>query len=220
MKIRNLLVLTMTMALTTLCVSAQQSGGNVTSVSAQQGWGNVTITDSSNQSLTISRFGTVVRFKDKNDKLSELKHTYKICTCGKQPRCIEPNSATEQAQASLKAVFPKPGKKLKMGQSLKAVAIVKLGGVTVTRRLAWPAGSSVVYVVETVTADKAEVCSISESGLVMLGDSCPMPPPGDSVSFKCPPPPPPPPVWFSKFCSWKGHLLKYSIDLSRRPVEP
>jgi len=204
MKIRNLVVLMITVALATLSVSAQ-----------------VTITDNSNQSLMISRFGTVVKFRNRFNRRFEPDHTYKICTCSTTPRCIEPN-LIGTATATLKVEFPQSGTRLRSNESLKAVATVKLGRVTLTRRLEWLAGSSVIYVVDTVAADSTNVCSIEERGVV-LSDSCSMPPPSQTAvaQVRCPPPPAWTATWLRVLQTWNGHIRSFSINLAREaPVEP
>lgn len=171
MKIRNLLVLAITIALGTLCAQAQERDGSMS------------FTDHLKQGITISRFGTVLSFKNSRGREIEANNTYKVCLCGSNS-CIESvNVPPEGTSAVLKVEFPKQGAAIENGQTLIVTATVRGSDLTVTRQLAWVAGSSVVNIDETISASSAvAVCSFTEIGRRQLVyNHCPGPP------GKCPP---------------------------------
>lgn len=203
MKIRNLLVLAITMALATLCAQAQERDGSLT------------YTDHAKQSITISRFGTVLSFKDGTGNEIVPQHTYRVCPCGDRSRCVDSAAPTVGTKATLNVGFPKRGTQLRKGQTLIIKATVSLEGLTLRRRLAWVAGSSVVEIVETNLGRKAAICAFDESTIVLTGMMCPRPPEGlreAPPSFKCPPPP-----LFREFVNPRNWQLVFrsDLDLSR-----
>lgn len=200
MKIRNLLVLMTTMALATICASGQQA--------------DVTIKDHANQTLTVSRFGTVVKFVGRDGNEIVPKHNFRICSCNEAWPCLESEDSKE-ATATFVVLSPAPfrEKKLKGGQrfgfpsqspglqraqslellpgkSLELQATIVFRGGTVMRRLVWKAGSSSVQI-QTLTWSGDPVCCIKDQSLVPLNfahHGCQMPPP-EGFSLTCPPPP-------------------------------
>ena len=143
MNLRNLAIMTITIALGTLSASAQQREGSVT------------FTDHSNQSVTISRFGTVLGFKNSYGKESMPDNIYRICLCGKKTPCIETATIpSEQTSSKLEVEFPRKGIKLKKGQTLVVTAMFRQAEITVERRLEWKAGSSSVKIDEIISASK------------------------------------------------------------------
>src|SRR5215213_8630544 len=104
MKFRNLVVLTIITILITLSAYAQ--GGD----------GSRRFTDQLNQSLTISRFGTVLSFKNSKGKETAPTNVYRVCPCGEQAACVE--SATlpsEKTSSTLEMTFPRKGTTLRKG---------------------------------------------------------------------------------------------------------
>jgi hypothetical protein len=199
-EMKNFLMLTIIMALTTVCVPAQQRDDEVT------------FSDHQNQSITVSRFGTVMSFIDRNGNKMLPKHTYRICPCNTGAPCFESQAPTNEASADLSVVFPAKGKKLKQGQSLKIQATVHLPGRTVIRRLVWKAGSSTVHI-QTLTWSLAQLCCIGEQSVILIMEhhGCSMPPPDGGFSFSCPPPP----VWFSSAPrNSSQHSATFILDFS------
>lgn len=191
MKIRNLLVLVTTVALATICASAQE--------------GEVTIKDHINQSLTVSRFGIVRKFIDRDGNEFLPKHTFRICSCNNDWPCFE-SEDTKGATATLVVLSPKKRKNvrfplpqrsassdwpvLQRGQSLQLQATIAFPFRTVMRRLVWNAGSGRVHI-QTLTWSGGRVCCINEQSLVPLDSphyGCSLPPP-NGFNLSCPPPP-------------------------------
>jgi hypothetical protein len=179
MRIRNLLVLAITILLGTLCAQAQERDGSRS------------FTDHLNQRITISRFGTVLSFRDGNGKETVPSNNYRVCLCSGNSRCIESaNTRTEGTSVKLRVEFPTRGATLKKGQTLVVTATIRLKALTLKRRLVWVAGSSAVGIDEAVSASRAlAVCSFEESGkgLVVYDKPCPAPPGGAGKRRKiCP----------------------------------
>jgi hypothetical protein len=191
MKIRNLLVLMMTIALTTICAAAQD--------------GYVTIKDHTNQSLTVSRFGAVVKFIERDGHEIVPKHNFRICSCNNAWPCFD-SEDPKDARVTLEVLSPVNNQKqkrpqilgfqlgkrleLKRGKSLELQATIAFRGVTVMRRLVWTAGSSSVRI-QTLTWSGDPICCIHDQSLVPLNfahHGCQMPPP-EGFNFTCPPPP-------------------------------
>jgi hypothetical protein len=172
MKIRNLLVLTIAMALSSLCAQAQANDGSMT------------FTDHLGQSITISSFGTVLSFKDSKGLENATDNYFRIGPYGNNgPFPWIDSRKAAGTSASLKAKFPRPGATLAKGQMLDVTATVHQGSLTVTRRLTWPAGSSVVKTDVTISASSAVVVGTLEETVGGLRDiPCPDPP-GEA---KCP----------------------------------
>lgn len=202
MKIRNLLILAITIALSTVCAPAQERDGART------------YTDDSKQAITISRFGTVLNFRKSDGKEIVPDHNYLACPCGDKSHCVGSKAPTNVTTATLEVEFPKQGATLKKGETLIITAMVSGEAMTLKRRLAWMAGSSVVEIVETISESKTAVCSFEESALVPLGKMCPRPP-GAAPSLKCPPLPEARQFW----SPWQWQLFtRYSLDLSKEPA--
>lgn len=200
MKIRNLVVVAITIALGTLCAQAQERDGSVT------------FTDEFKQRITISRFGTVLSFTNSDGKQIVPNHTFRVCPCGEKSRCVESNAPTDGTTATLEVEFPQRGATLKKGQTLIVAATVRLEAMTLKRRLAWLAGSSVVEIVEAVPESSTAVCSFEERAKVPIGKMCPRPP-VLGVHLKCPPP-----EWFLKQIRYPAELqllTRFGLDLSR-----
>lgn len=199
MKIRNLLVLAITIVLGTVCAQAQGRDGSMT------------FTDHLKQGITISRFGTVLSFTNSNGRQIVPSHTYRVCPCGDKSRCVDSNAPTDGTKATLKAEFPKRGTMLRKGQTLIITATVSREAMTLRRRLAWMAGSSVVEIVEINSGLKTAICGFDESALVPCGVMCPRPPEAPS-SYECPPRP-----LFREFVQFRGwqFILRVDLDLSR-----
>ena len=178
MRIRNLLVLTITMALTVLCATAQERDGSVT------------YTDHTKQSITISRFGTVLSFTNRDGKLIVPGHTYRVCPCGDKSRCVDSDAPNDQTKATLAVGFPKERTRLRKRETLVVTATVQLGEMTLRRRLAWMAGSSVVELFETNSGLRTAVCAFDEGPRLAIGKMCPRPPKKTNAppAFNCPPP--------------------------------
>ena len=177
MRIRNLLVLTITIVVGTLSVSGQDRNGSTT------------FTDQSNRSITISRFGTVLNFKNGDGKEAAPANTYRVCPCGEKAGCIE--SATipdDKANSKFEVEFPKKGTMLNKSETLVVRSTFRHGDLTVERRLSWAAGSNLVKIDEVISSPKSLCpCALEEKQPVkVLLDMkmCPRPPiPG----FICPP---------------------------------
>jgi len=172
MKIRNLLVLTIAMALSSLCAQAQANDGSMT------------FTDHLGQSITISSFGTVLSFKDSKGLENATDNYFRIGPYGNNgPFPWIDSRKAVGTSASVKAKFPRPGATLAKGQMLDVTATVQQGVLRVTRRLTWPAGSSVVSIDETISASSAVVVgTLEETGGGLRETPCPDPP-GEA---KCP----------------------------------
>ena len=181
MKLRGLVVLTITIILGTLFAHAQGDEGART------------FTDQFNQSVTISRFGTVLSFKNSNGKETAPTNIYRICPCGQQTGCVE--SATlpsEKIKSTLDVEFPKKGTTLSKGETLVATATFSLADLTVMRRISWEAGSNEVTFDEISSSSKALCSSTFEDkptdGIPVVAfemKMCPGPP--KFWSFTCPP---------------------------------
>lgn len=181
MKLRGLVVLTITVILGTLFAHAQGDEGART------------FTDQFNQSVTISRFGTVLRFKNSNGKERAPTNIYRICPCGQQSGCVE--SATlpsEKISSTLEVEFPKKGTTLSKGETLVATATFSQADLTVMRRVTWDAGATEVTIDEIISSSKA-LCSCTledkpTEGIPVVAfemKQCPGPP--KFWSFTCPP---------------------------------
>ena len=180
MKLRGLVVLTITVILGTLFANAQGDEGART------------FTDQFNQSVTISRFGTVLSFKTSNGKETVPANVYRVCPCGEQGACIE--SATlpsEKTSSTLEVTSPKKGTTLRKGDTLAVTATFTQAGLTVKRTLTWEAGSDSVITDEIISSSKP-LCSCTledKSGLdipvvAFAGKMCPAPP---GALWTCPP---------------------------------
>ena len=177
MNIGKLIILLITIAL----------GG--LSAAAQQGDGSVTFTDHSNQSITISRFGTVLNFKNSNGKETVPGNVYRVCPCGDKGSCTESTSMpSEKASSKLEVVFPKKGTALKKGQTLVVTATFRQADIEVKRSLNWEAGSSSVKIEDAVSGSKPLcLCTFDEPVLLTLeAKMCPRPP-GSPGYWTCPP---------------------------------
>lgn len=177
MNIGKLVILLITIALGTL------------SVAAQQGDGSVAFTDHSNQSITISRFGTVLNFKNSNGKETVPGNVYRLCPCGDKAACIESTSLKDEKTVSqLQVEFPKKGTTLKKGETLVVTATFRQADLTVKRRLNWEAGSTSIKIDDTVGGAKPLcLCTFEEPVLLTLAmKMCPRPP-GSVDYWTCPP---------------------------------
>ena len=176
MRIRNLLVLTITIVIGTLSVSGQDRNGATT------------FTDQSNRSITISRFGTVLNFKNGDGKEAAPANTYRVCPCGENT-CIESATIPDaKADAKFDVEFPKKGTTLGKGETLVATSSFRHGDMTVSRRLSWEAGSNLVKIDEVISSPKSLCPCASEEKqpvkVLLDMKMCPRPPiPG----FICPP---------------------------------
>lgn len=177
MNIGKLVILLITIALGAL------------SVPAQQGDGPLTFTDQSNQSITISRFGTVLKFKNSNGKESVPSNVYRVCPCGEKGECMESATlASEKTTSQLEVEFPKKGTTLKKGETLVITATYRQAEITVKRRLNWEAGSSSVKIDDAISGSKPLcLCTFEEPVLLALEmKMCPRPP-GSPGYWTCPP---------------------------------
>jgi hypothetical protein len=177
MRIRNLLVLTITIVIGTLSVSGQDRKGATT------------FTDQSNRSITISRFGTVLNFKNGDGKEAAPANTYRVCPCGEKT-CIE--SATipdDKTDSKFEVEFPKKGTTIDKGETLVATSSFRHGDLTISRRLSWEAGSNLVKIDDVISSPKSLcACAFEEEKppvkVLLDMKMCPRPPiPG----FICPP---------------------------------
>lgn len=197
MKIRNLLVLTIAFGLGALSVQSQEPNGSMT------------FRDHLGQSISISRFGTVLSFLNSDGKEIVIGHDYRVCPCGQKDRCMDSKTPVDGTSAALEAEFPKQRVTIEKGQTLIIVATVRLDDMTLRRRMAWMAGSSVVEIIETVSASLTAICGLDESAKVPLGKMCPGPP--GRTALKCPAAELKQPV-----CAVDCQLLrKVSMDLSK-----
>ena len=178
MKLRGLVVLTITIILGTLFAHAQGDEGART------------FTDQFNQSITISRFGTVLSLKTSNGKETVPANVYRVCPCGEKAGCIE--SATlpsEKISSTLEVTSPKKGTTLSKGETLVVMVTFSQGELTVKRTLTWEAGSNSVTIDEIISSSKP-LCSCTledkpSEGLPVAAYTmkmCPGPP-----GFTCPP---------------------------------
>jgi len=176
MRIRNLVVLAITIILGALSAKAQDRDGSLT------------FTDHSNRSITISRFGAVLSFKNGDGKQTAPANTYRVCPCGAQAGCIE--SATkpdDKTSSKFDVEFPKKGTTLEKEQTLVVSATFRHGDLTVMRRISWEAGSNAVKIDEVISSSKPLCPCILEDkppARVLEMKMCPRPPiPG----YICPP---------------------------------
>ena len=178
MNIGKLVILLITIALGAL------------SASAQQGDGSVTFTDNSNQSITISRFGTVLNFKNSYGKETAPGKVYRVCPCSKKEPCIESDVIpSKETKSQFEVTFPKEGTTLKKGETLVVTATYHQAELTVRRRVNWEAGSSSVAVDEVIYASKPLcVCTfeLEKASLKLTAKNCPRPP-GSIDWWICPP---------------------------------
>jgi hypothetical protein len=181
MKLRSLVVLTISIVLGTLFAHAQKEEGART------------FTDHLNQSITISRFGTVLSFKNSNGKETAATNVYRVCPCGEQSGCLE--SATvpaEKTSSTLEVSFPKKGATLRKGETLSATATFNEGDLRVKRRLNWEAGTGTLVIDEIISSSKPLCSSTLErkpgEGIPVVAfemKMCPGPP--EFWSLTCPP---------------------------------
>lgn len=184
MKFRSLVVLTITLILGTLSAHAQGNDGGRT------------FTDQFNQSISISRFGTVLSFKNSNGKETVPTNVYRVCPCGEQAGCIE--SATlpsEKTKSTLEVSFPKKGTMLRKGETLVVTATFSQADLTVKRSLNWEAGSDSVIIDEIISSSKPLCsCTLQEKPpeeipvKALAMKMCPGPP-GPWSWMTCPPSP-------------------------------
>lgn len=177
MDIRKLIILLITIACGALSAAAQQD--------------SVTFTDHSRQSITISRFGTVLNFKNSNGKETVPGNVYRVCPCGEKAGCIESTSIpTDKTSSQLEVVFPKKGTTLKKGETLVVTATFRMEELTVKRSLKWTAGSSLLETDEVISGSKP-LCSstFEDKGLLRYEmKMCPRPPGAPlSLYWTCPP---------------------------------
>ena len=175
MKIRNLVVLSFTIALGMLNVRAQDRDGSVT------------FTDRSNQSITISRFGTVLNFKNSNGKETVPANIYRVCPCGEKEPCLETATApSKETSSKLQVESPKERTTLKKGETLVVTATFRMGELTVKRRVSWQAGASSVKIEESISSSKPLCpCTFEEKPVLLLEmKMCPGPP---GPGWICPP---------------------------------
>lgn len=159
------------------------------SAAAQQGDGSVTFTDHSKQSITISRIGMVLSFKNSNGKETVPGNAYRVCPCGEKAGCMESTSMpSDKTSSQLEVVFPKKGTTLKKGETLVVTATFREAELTVKRRLSWGAGSSSVEIEDAVSGSKPLcLCTFDEPVLLTLqAKMCPRPP-GSPGYWTCPP---------------------------------
>lgn len=158
MKLRNLLVLTITLALAALCAQAQESEGART------------FTDHLGQSITISRFGTVLSFKDSKGLQNATDHAFRICPACGDNKCIDSRRAlTDGTSVELKVKFPEHGDTIRKNKTIIATATVRQGALTLTRQVTWRAGARVVIIDETISV--SNVIAASTWGAIGDGGS-------------------------------------------------
>ena len=180
MNIKKLVILLITIALGALTAPAQE------------GDGSVTVTDLFNQSVTISRFGTVLNLKNSNGKETVPKNIYRVCACGESGPCIESAIIPSKETRVQFEVFPKKGP-LKKGETLVVIAAFRHGQLSVKRRISWEAGSSSVEFGEAIYASKPLfACTFEEKmqkiSLRLEKKMCPRPPGGYERDWLiCPP---------------------------------
>lgn len=170
MKIRNLFFLTITIVLGSISAEAQEREGSLT------------FTDHLKQSITITRFGTVLTFKNSSGRQSAGNHAFRVCPRDGQCTGSDNNSRTK---GELSVSFPTQGTALKKGETLVVTATVRGPNLTVTRKLMWVAGSRFVNVEERVSALRdTDITRLTESVAgVLRASPCPPPPPEEA---KCP----------------------------------
>ena len=178
MNIGKLIVLLITIALGAPSAAAQQDG-------------SVTFTDHSKQSITISRFGTVLNFKNSHGKETVPGNVYRICPCGEKAGCIESTSMpSDKTSSQLEVVFPKKGTTLKKGETLAVTVTFRHEELTVKRSLKWAAGSSLFETEEVISGSKP-LCSstFEDKGLLRYEmKMCPRPPGAPLyLLWTCPP---------------------------------
>ena len=179
MNVRKLVILLIAIALGPLSARAQEGG-------------SVTFTDHSNQSVTISRFGTVLKLKNSNGKEIVPNNIYRVCPCGEKGACIE--SAVipgKETKSQFEVMFPKEGSTLKKGETLVVGVTFREGDLTVKRRLSWESGSGAVTLDELISAPKPLCITTFEAKpeiavLRLEAKMCPRPP-GDPDFWICPP---------------------------------
>lgn len=176
MSIGKLIILLITIAFGAPSAAAQDS---------------VTFTDYSKQSITISRFGTVLSFKNSNGKETVPGNVYRVCPCGEKTSCIESTStSSDKSSSQLKVVFPKKGTTLKKGETLVVTATFRFEELTVKRSLKWTAGSSLLETEEVISGSKP-LCSstFEDKGLLRYEmKMCPRPPGAPlALYWTCPP---------------------------------
>ena len=176
MRIRNLFILAMTIVFAALSVSGQDRDSSAT------------FTDNSNRSLTISRFGAVLSFKNGDGKQTTPASTYRLCPCGENAGCIESTTMPDKTDSKLDVEFPKKGTTIKKGETLVVTSTFRHGELTFTRRLSWEAGSDLVKIEEVIASTKPLCPCALESKppvkVLLEMKMCPSPPiPG----FICPP---------------------------------
>lgn len=173
MNIGKLIILLITIALGAVAAGAQQ--------------GSVTFTDDARQSVTISRFGTVLNFKNSNGKVVVPGNVYRVCPCGEKASCIE-SMPSGETSSQLEVVFPKKGTTLKKGETLVVTATFRQADVEIKRRLNWEAGSSLVKIEDAVSGSKPLCLSTFEEPVLLTLEAkmCPRPP-GSPGYWTCPP---------------------------------
>ena len=158
---------------------------------AQQGDGSVTFTDHSKQSITISRIGMVLNFKNSNGKETVPRNVYRVCPCGEKAGCIDSTSMpSDKTSSQLEVAFPKKGTTLKKGETLVVTATFRHEELTVKRNLKWTAGSSLLETDELISASKPLCSNIFEDkGLLRYEmKMCPRPPGAPLyLLWTCPP---------------------------------
>jgi hypothetical protein len=179
MKIRDLVVLLITIALGTL------------SASAQEGDGSLTFTDHANQSVTINRFGTVLKLRNSNGKETVPVNVYRVCSCGEKEPCIDSVFISKETKSQFEVEFPKKGTTLKEGEALVVTATFRQGDLSVKRRLNWKAGSSSVEMEQVVSGPKSLcACTFEQKPEIPVlrfeAKMCPRPP-GSIDWYTCPP---------------------------------
>ncbi|HEX7333934.1 MAG TPA: hypothetical protein VF290_20690 [Pyrinomonadaceae bacterium] len=160
-----------------------------TSAAAQQD--SVTFTDHSKQSITISRFGTVLNFKNSKGKETVPGNVYRVCPCGQKASCIESTSIpSDKTSSQLDVMFPKKGTTLKKGETLVVKATFRYEELTVRRSLKWTAGSTLFESEEVISGSKP-LCSstFEDEGLLRFEmKMCPRPPGAPlALYWTCPP---------------------------------
>ena len=168
MKIRTLVVLLITTSLATLSGPAQERDGSVT------------FTDSSNQAITISRYGAVLSFRNSKGQEIVPGNAYRVCLCGEKGPCIESTTAlTDETISKFEVVFPRQGTTLKNGQTLIVRATSGQKDLMVERKLTWLAGSGTAEANDAISSSKSLCfCTFEEKTLKVLEmkKMCPRPP--------------------------------------------
>lgn len=177
MRIRNLVVLTMTIVIGTLSLSGQDRNSSLT------------FTDQSNRSITVSRFGTVLKFKNGDGKEAAPANSYRVCPCGEKTGCIESTAIPDKTDSKFDVEFPKKGTTLDKGETLVVTSTFRQGDLTVARRLSWESGSNLVKVDDVISSPKSLCpCAFEEEKpqvkVLLDMKMCPRPP---IPNFICPP---------------------------------